>query len=95
VSELIDRQTGTWALIAVVAGVALSIGLELWETPGMSAVEIGLELLSTLPVVMTSVGLALLFRVAGRQQDEQRTLVRVLRALAHVSFEDTAYERKA
>jgi DNA-binding CsgD family transcriptional regulator len=78
VSELIDRQTGTWALIAVVAGVALSIGLELWETPGMSAAEIGLELLSTLPVVMTSVGLALLFGVAGRQQDEQRTLVREL-----------------
>jgi len=75
VSELIDRQTRTWAVVAVVAGVALSIGLELWETPGMSAAEIGLELLSTLPVVMTSVGLALLFRVAGRQQEEQRTLV--------------------
>jgi DNA-binding CsgD family transcriptional regulator len=78
VSELIDRQTRTWAVVAVVAGVALSIGLELWETPGMSAAEIGLELLSTLPVVMTSVGLALLFRVAGRQQEEQRTLVREL-----------------
>jgi len=75
VSELIDRQTRTWAVVAVVTGVALSIGLELWETPGMSAAEIGLELLSTLPVVMTSVGLALLFRVAGRQQEEQRTLV--------------------
>jgi DNA-binding CsgD family transcriptional regulator len=78
VSELIDRQTQTWAVAAVVAGVALSIGLELWETPGMSAAEIGLELLSTLPVVMTSVGLALLFRVAGRQREEQRTLVREL-----------------
>lgn len=77
-SELLDRQTRTWAVVAVVAGVALSIGLELWETPGMSAAEIGLELLSTLPVVMTSVGLALLFRVAGRQQEEQGTLVREL-----------------
>ena len=77
-SELIDRQARTWAVVAVVAGVALSIGLEIRETPGMSAAEIGLELLSTLPVVMTSVGLALLFRVAGRQHEEQRTLVREL-----------------
>ena len=77
-NELIDRQTRTWAVLAVVSGVVLFIGLEMWETPGMSAFEVGLELLSTVPVVMTSVGLALLCRLTRRQHDEQRTLIREL-----------------
>ena len=75
---MIDRQARMWAAAAVVAGVALSIGLELWETPDMSAGDIALELLSTVPIVMTSVGLALLFRLTRRQHDEQRTLIREL-----------------
>jgi len=55
--RLIDRQTRTWAVLAVVSGVILFVGLEMWETPGMSAFEVALEFLNTVPVVMTSVGL--------------------------------------
>jgi DNA-binding CsgD family transcriptional regulator len=78
VSELIDREARIWAVLAVVSGVVLFVGLEMWETPEMSAVDVGLELLSTVPVVMTSVGLALLFRLTRRQHDEHRTLIREL-----------------
>lgn len=74
-NELIDRQSQVWATLAVVAGVALFVGLELLETPDMSMFDLTLELLSTVPVVMTSVGVALLFRVAHRQREEQLTLI--------------------
>lgn len=74
-NELLDRQSRVWAALAVITGVALFVGLELRETPEMSAADIVFELLSTIPVVMTSVGLALLFRVTQRQREEHRTLI--------------------
>ena len=74
-NELIDRQSRIWAVLAVVGGVVLFVGLELQETPDMSMLDLALELVSTIPVVMTSVGLALLFRVAQRQREEQLTLI--------------------
>lgn len=74
-NELIDRQSRIWAVLAVIAGMALFIGLELRETPDLSAADLAFEVLSTIPIVMTSVGLALLFRVAARQREEQLTLL--------------------
>jgi DNA-binding CsgD family transcriptional regulator len=77
-NDLIDRRTRIWALVAVVAGVALFVGLELREEPNMSALDIALELIEILPVVLMSVGVVLLFRVTNRQREEQRTLIRDL-----------------
>lgn len=77
-TELIDRQTSQFAVLAVVAGVALFLGLELFERPEMSVLELVLELVSIVPVVLMSVGLVLLFRVISRQREEQLTLIRDL-----------------
>jgi DNA-binding CsgD family transcriptional regulator len=77
-NDLFDRRTRIWAIVAVIAGVALFIGLELREEPHMSALDIALELVEILPVVLMSVGVVLLFRVTSRQREEQRTLLRDL-----------------
>jgi DNA-binding CsgD family transcriptional regulator len=77
-SEWIDRGSRVWAMLAVLAGIALFLGLELLEEPDLSALELGLELLEIAPVVMTSVGVVLLFRVTQRQREEQLSLHRDL-----------------
>lgn len=77
-TDLVDRRTQMWALVAVIVGVALFIGLELLEEPGLTTLGLLLELVGIVPVVMTSVGLAVLFRVAARQREEHLTLLRDL-----------------
>lgn len=77
-NEWIDRRTRAWAAAAVVGGVALFMGLELLEDPGMSAAAMALELVGIIPVVLMSVGVAVLFRVSYRQREEQLTLIRDL-----------------
>ena len=77
-SEWIDRRTRIWAVVAIVGGVALLLGLELREEPNMSALDLVLELVDILPIVLTSVGVALLFKVTQRQREDQLTLIRDL-----------------
>ena len=77
-SEWIDRRTRIWAVVAIVGGVALFLGLELREEPNMSALDLVLELVDILPIVLTSVGVALLFKVTQRQREDQLTLIRDL-----------------
>jgi DNA-binding CsgD family transcriptional regulator len=78
VHELIDPRTRAWAVAAVIAGLVLLVALELVEDPALSPAALALELLSIIPVVLTSVGVAVLFRVAVRQREDTRTLVRDL-----------------
>jgi hypothetical protein len=50
-----DRtRTRNWAIAAVIAGVALMRGLELYEEPDLGAGELLLELIGSLPVVLTA-----------------------------------------
>lgn len=77
-SEWIDRRTRAWAAAAVLAGVALLLGLELIEEPDSTALDLLLELVDILPVVLTSVGVALLFRVTQRQGEEHAKVLRDL-----------------
>jgi DNA-binding CsgD family transcriptional regulator len=77
-NEWIDRRTRAWAAAAVAGGVALFMGLELLEEPGMSAGAMALEFVGIIPVVLMSVGVAVLFRVSYRQREEQLTLIRDL-----------------
>jgi DNA-binding CsgD family transcriptional regulator len=77
-TELIDSRTRTWAVVAVIVGVVLFVGLEIVEQPNISTRDLALELLGIVPVVMTSVGLAVLFRVAARQREEHQTLLQDL-----------------
>ncbi len=77
-NELIDRRSRIWALVAIILGIALYLGLELREEPDMSTLDLVLELLDIAPVVLTSVGVALLFLVTHRQREEQLTLIRDL-----------------
>jgi DNA-binding CsgD family transcriptional regulator len=76
--DLIGTRTRIWAALAVVAGIALYLLLELREEPHMSATDLAFELVDIVPTVLTSVGVVLLFQVSRRQQDEQRNIVRDL-----------------
>lgn len=74
-SEWIDLRTRVLAIVAVIAGIALYLALELREEPHMSAVDLAFELVDIVPSVLTSVGVVLLFQVSRRQHDEQRNLI--------------------
>lgn len=77
-SELLDSRTRFWAAAAVIAGVALFLGLEWLEEPELSPLQLLFELVDIVPVVLTSVGVVLLFRETQRQREEH---VRVIRDL--------------
>ncbi len=76
--ELIDTRTRLWAVVAVIAGIALFVGVEMIDEPDLTPAQLLLELLSIAPIVMTSVGVALLFRLALRQRDETLHVLRDL-----------------
>jgi DNA-binding CsgD family transcriptional regulator len=76
-SEFIDRRTCVGAAAAVIVGVGLFFGLELWEEP-MTPLEMVLELVKIIPGVLVGVGVVLLFRVAYRQREEQLAVLRDL-----------------
>lgn len=77
-SEWFDLRSRIWALLAIIGGIALYLGLELREDPNMSALNMALELLDIIPGVVTSVGVVLLFRMSHHQREEQMTLIRDL-----------------
>ncbi len=77
-NEWIDPRTRAWAVIAVIGGVGLYLGLELIEDPGLTALDLLLELVEIIPVVLTSVGVVLLVRVTRRQREEQVRIIRDL-----------------
>jgi DNA-binding CsgD family transcriptional regulator len=77
-NEWIDPRTRLWAAVAVIAGIALFLGLELYEEPDLGPVELLIELIGILPTVLTSVGVILLFRVTQRQREEHVKIIRDL-----------------
>ena len=77
-NDLVDVRTRIWAVIALVCGVALLLGLELVEEPDSTALDLLLELVDIAPTVLTSVGVVLLFRVQRRQSDEHVKVIRDL-----------------
>jgi DNA-binding CsgD family transcriptional regulator len=77
-NELIDVRTRIWAGVAILAGIALLLLLELVEEPDLSALDLLLEVVDILPTVLTSVGVVLLFRVQRRQRDEHVKVIRDL-----------------
>jgi len=77
-NDLIDARTRIWAAAAIVAGIALLLGLELYEEPDLGPGDLLLEIVDILPTVLTSVGVVLLFRVQRRQRDEHVKVIRDL-----------------
>ncbi len=77
-SEWIDSRTRNWAIVAVIAGVALMLGLEVYEEPGIGTGELLLELISIAPVVLTAVGVVLLVQVTRRQREDHVKVIRDL-----------------
>jgi DNA-binding CsgD family transcriptional regulator len=78
--EWIDPRGNGWAVVAVIGGIGLLLGLELIEEPDAGALDLLLELLEIVPIVLTSVGVVLLFRVTRHQRDDQAKLLRELEA---------------
>jgi DNA-binding CsgD family transcriptional regulator len=77
-SDWIDSRTRVFAIVAVIAGIALLLTLEWIEEPHLTPLDLLLEVVDILPVVLTSVGVVLLFQVTARQREEH---VRVIRDL--------------
>ena len=77
-TEFIDSHTRGWAAAAVIAGLALYIGLDLIEDPNATLVDIVLHLLEVTPLVLTTVGIVVLFLVTRRQRDEHLQVIRDL-----------------
>ena len=77
-SEWIDPHSRAWAVVAVIGGIGLFLGLELIDDPDASALDLVLELLEIVPIVLTSVGLVLLFQLTRRQSEDQVKLIREL-----------------
>jgi DNA-binding CsgD family transcriptional regulator len=75
---LIEPRVRAWAIVAVVAGIALLLGLELYEEPDLTPLELLFELVDVVPIVMTSVGVALLFRLTRQQREEHAKVIRDL-----------------
>src|SRR5262245_30246467 len=55
-NELIDRRTRIWAIVAIVAGIALLLAVEVWDDPDKSFFGLLRELVALVPVVLTSAG---------------------------------------
>jgi DNA-binding CsgD family transcriptional regulator len=73
-----DRKTLIWAVLAIFAGIAFFLAMEIREEPHMSATDLAFELLDIVPSVLTSVGVVLLFRVTRQQREEHQALVKSL-----------------
>jgi len=78
VNDWIDPRTRIWALIAVLGGIGLFLGIEIIEEPDATVLDLLFELLEISPIVLTSVGTVLLFRVSSRQHDEHLKVIRDL-----------------
>ena len=76
-NELLSRRTRVCAAIAVVAGVALSFGLEVAEEP-MTPMQMVFELAEIIPGVLVAVGIVLVFVMQYRQREEQLSVLRDL-----------------
>lgn len=74
----IDSRTRLWAVIAIIAGLAVFVGIEWLEEPESTPRELLFELLKVSPVVLTSVGVVLLFRVSRRQREDHLQVLRDL-----------------
>jgi DNA-binding CsgD family transcriptional regulator len=77
-NELLDPRTRWWAVVAVIVGIALLVGIELYEEPTATPLNLLLELLKVAPVVLTSVGMAVLFRITRQQRDDHLQVIRDL-----------------
>jgi len=74
-SEFSERFGGWLALAAVVGGVGLLMGIELWEEPQMTLSEILLEMIEPTLIVLTAVGMVFLMQHTRRQHDEHLSLI--------------------
>ena len=77
-SEWIDPRSRAWAVVALIGGIGLFLGLELIDDLDASGLDLVLELLEIVPIVLTSVGLVLLFQFTRRQSEDQVKLIREL-----------------
>ena len=77
-SEWIDPRSRAWAVVAVIGGIGLFLGLELIDDPDASGLDLVLELLEIVPIVLTSVGLVLQIQVTRHQSENQMMLIREL-----------------
>jgi len=93
-NDLVELRVRLYAACAVVAGLALFLGLELYEEPDLTVGELLLEAVELVPVVLTSVGVALLFRVSQRQREEHAKVLRDLE-LARVQGQRWRSEARA
>ena len=76
--DWIEPRTRFWAIVAVIAGVGLLLGVEVIKEPDVTLRDLLFELLDITPIVLTSIGVVLLIRVTNRHRDDQLKLIRDL-----------------
>jgi hypothetical protein len=81
VTELIDPRTRMWAVFAVVAGVALFVGLKILEQPDISTLDLALELLGIVPVALLLLKGLSLKEIAAIRVTTERTVRAQARSL--------------
>jgi len=69
-TEWIEPSTRRWAILAVVGGIALYMGIEYVEEPDEGLLGFFFHFLEILPPVLTSVGVILLVGTVRRQRDD-------------------------
>ncbi len=77
-NDWIDTRTRIWAVLAVIVGLAIFVGVEWLEEPNSTPMELLIEFLKVSPMVLTSVGIVLLVRVTRHHRDDQVQLMRDL-----------------
>jgi len=73
-----DLWRNWWGVCAVVGGIGLLIGLEIYEEPDLTTTEILFELIEPTLIVMTAAGVVHLLGRMKRQHQEQLSLIRDL-----------------
>jgi DNA-binding CsgD family transcriptional regulator len=76
--DTIDTRSRLFAIVAVLAGIALLLTLEWIEEPDLTFGDMLFEVVDLLPTVLTSVGVVLLFQVTARQREEHVKVIRDL-----------------
>lgn len=78
-NDLVRELRGTvLAVLAIVSGIGLLIGLEILEEPGLTLSDILLELIEPSLIVLTAAGVIYLLQRTKRQHEEQLSLIQDL-----------------
>jgi DNA-binding CsgD family transcriptional regulator len=76
IRDAFDTAGLGWAVLLLVAGFAVLLGVELADEPTLTPGRVILDMLDVVPTVLLTAGIVLLFGMVGRQRERQTALLR-------------------